>query len=89
MAYTNPGPAVTTGSTTLGLGSPITIGTAAASLVGFYGETPVAQRASSTQATSLISGVSTGAVSTNSLVLAALIEVMNTLDGMGMWKGGA
>ncbi len=89
MAYTNPGPSVTTGSTTLGLGSPITVGTSTTSLVGFYGETPVVQRSSSTQATSLISGVSTGAVSTNSLVLAALIEVMNTLDGMGIWKGGA
>lgn len=89
MSYTNPGPSVTTGSTTLGLGSPITIGTDADSLVGFYGETPVVQRSSSSQATSLISGVSTGAVSTNSLVLAALIEVMNTLDGMGIWNGGA
>jgi hypothetical protein len=89
MAYTNPGPSTTTGSTDIGLGSPITVGTTAASLVGFYGETPVVQRAASTQATSLISGVSTGAVSTNSLVLAALIEVMNTLDGMGIWKGAA
>jgi hypothetical protein len=89
MSYTNPGPSVTTGSTTLGLGSPITIGTDEDSLVGFYGETPVVQRSSSSQATSLVSGVSTGAVSTNSLVLAALIEVMNTLDGMGIWNGGA
>lgn len=89
MAFTNPGPAVTTGSTTLGLDSPHVVGAAATSLVGFYGETPAVQRASSAQATSLISGVSTGAVSTNSLVLAALIEVMNTLDGMGLWKGGA
>lgn len=89
MSYTNPGPAVTTGSTYTGLDSPHVVGATTTSLVGFYGETPVVQRASSTQATSLISGVSTGAVSTNSLVLAALIEVMNTLDGMGMWKGGA
>ena len=57
--------------------------------VGFYGDTPISQRASSSQATSLISGVSTGAVSTNSLVLAALIEVMNTLDALGLWKAGA
>lgn len=57
--------------------------------VGFYGDTPISQRASSSQATSLISGVSTGAVSTNSLVLAALIEVMNTLDSIGIWKAGA
>ncbi len=57
--------------------------------VGFYGETPVSQRSSSTQATSLISGLSTGAVSTNSLLLAAVIEIMNTLDGLGLWKGSA
>jgi len=85
----NPGPAYTTGSITTGLASPVGVGATANSLVGFYGETPAAQRASSSQATSLISGVSTGAVSTNSLVLAALIEVMNTLDTIGMWKGGA
>lgn len=57
--------------------------------VGFYGETPISQRASSSQATSLISGISTGAVSTNSLLLAAVIEIMNTLDGLGLWKGTA
>lgn len=56
---------------------------------GFYGATPVVQRSSSTQATSVVSGVSTGAVSTNSLVLAALLEVMNTLTGLGLWKGSA
>ena len=89
MPYTNPGPSVTTGSTYTGLDSPHVVGAASTSLVGFYGETPVVQRASSSQATSVVSGVSTGAVSTNSLVLAALIEVMNTLDGMGVWKGGA
>ena len=89
MSYTNPGPSSTTGSTTLGFGSPVAVGTDEDSLIGFYGATPVVQRSSSSQATSLISGVSTGAVSTNSLVLAALIEVMNTLDGMGIWNGGA
>jgi hypothetical protein len=57
--------------------------------VGFYGETPISQRAASTQATSLISGISTGAVSTNSLLLAAVLEIMNTLDGLGLWKGAA
>lgn len=56
---------------------------------GFYGVTPIAQRSSSTQATSVISGASTGAVSTNSLVLAALIEVMSTLTALGLWKGTA
>lgn len=85
----NPGPANTTGSTDIGLGSPQTVGTNAAALVAFYGAAPVAQRASSSQATSVVSGVSTGAVSTNSLVLAALIEVMATLTALGVWKGTA
>jgi len=56
---------------------------------GFYGATPISQRSSSVQATSLISGVSTGAVSTNAAVLAALIEVMATLQALGLWKGAA
>lgn len=89
MSYTNPGPAVTTGSTLLGQGSPYMVGTDDDSLVGFYGATPIAQRAGAAQNTSLISGISTGAVSTNSLLLAAVIEIMNTLDVLGVWKGAA
>ncbi len=54
---------------------------------GFYGATPISQRSSSTQATSLISGISTGAVSTNSLLKAAVIEIMATLQAVGLWKG--
>lgn len=55
--------------------------------LGFYGVTPAAQRASSSQATSVVSGISTGAVSTNSLLLAAVIEIMSTLTACGLWKG--
>jgi hypothetical protein len=89
MSYTNPGPSITTGSTDIGLGSPQTVGTTSSSLVGFYGTAPVSQRSSSSQATSVVSGVSTGAVSTDPLVLAALIEVMSTLTALGIWKGSA
>jgi hypothetical protein len=56
---------------------------------GFYGSAPISQRASSVQATSLISGISTGAVSTNAAVKLALIEIMDTLDNLGLWKGSA
>lgn len=56
---------------------------------GFYGVTPISQRSSSTQATSVVSGISTGAVSTNSLLLAAVIEIMSTLTAVGLWKGSA
>jgi hypothetical protein len=65
------------------------LATVTGSSVGFYGATPVLQRAAALQATSNISGISTGAVSTNSIVLNTLIEVMNTLNGLGIWKGAA
>lgn len=57
--------------------------------LGFYGVAPVTQRASSSQATSVVSGISTGAVSTNSLLLAAVLEIMSTLTASGLWKGTA
>ncbi len=66
-----------------------TFGSGATKLISFYGTAPVAQRAASTQATSVVSGISTGAVSTNSLVLASLLEIMSTLTATGLWKGTA
>lgn len=51
--------------------------------VGFYGKTPVTQRASSVQATSnLATSASFGATQ-----LAAVQEIMNTLTSLGLWKG--
>lgn len=53
--------------------------------VGFYGKAPVAQRASSVQATSnLATSASFGATQ-----LAAVQEIMNTLTALGLWKGSA
>ena len=53
--------------------------------VGFYGKTPVTQRASSVQATSnLATSASFGATQ-----LAAVQEIMNTLSSLGLWKGSA
>lgn len=87
MAYTNPGPAVTTGSTVTGLASPSGVGAVPTSTVGFYGATPVVQRAASIQAASVVS------VSSNITIAASLtawiLEVTNTLTGLGLWKGGA
>lgn len=87
MATTNPGPAITTGSTYTGLDSPHVVGAAASSLVGFYGTTPVAQRAAAIQAASVVS------VSSNITIAASLtawiVEVTNTLNGLGIWKGSA
>lgn len=52
---------------------------------GFYGATPVAQRAASIQAASVVS------VSSNITIAASLtawiLEVTNTLTGLGLWKG--
>ena len=59
------------------------LGQAAADLIAFYGTTPVSQRASSVQAT-LASSASYGATQ------AALVnEIVATLTGLGLWKGGA
>lgn len=55
--------------------------------IGFYGATPVSQRAAAAQATSNVGTASSTALDTNTK--AALIEVMNTLAGLGLWKGSA
>jgi len=63
------------------------VGIAATDKVGFYGAVPVVQRASAFQAASVVS------VSSNITVAASLIawivEVTNTLAGLGLWKGTA
>lgn len=61
------------------------VGLESSSLVGFYGATPVALRASSVQASSnLASSTAFGATQ-----LAWAVEVTNTLVGLGLWKGSA
>lgn len=55
--------------------------------VGFYGTTPLTQRAAAAQATSLVGTASATAVDTN--LKAAIIEIMNTLQAIGLWKGAA
>lgn len=64
------------------------IGASATSLIGFYGvTTPVAQRASSVQATSNVTAYTSTTAS--ALIGAFLVEVANTLNGLGLWKGSA
>ena len=55
--------------------------------IGFYGKTPVAQRAAAIQAASVVSVASYISVSTNLSVFAA--EVAATLTALGLWKGAA
>jgi hypothetical protein len=60
-------------------------GQSTADLIGHYGVAPVAQRASSNQATTNIA-VSTSFGATQ---LAVIQEIMNTLTALGLWKGAA
>lgn len=60
---------------------------AAGGKVGFYGTTPITQRAAAVQAASVVSAASYISVSTNLSVFAA--EVAATLTALGLWKGAA
>lgn len=73
----------------IGRGAPdgATFGGGILEKVSFYGVTPIIQRAAAAQGTSLVGTASSTAVDTD--VKAALIEVMNTLAAMGIWKGSA
>lgn len=75
-------------------GAPLSGGTAGAEVgvkttdtVGFYGVAPIAQRSLAAQATSLVGTASSSDVNTD--LKAAIIEIMNTLTALGLWKGSA
>lgn len=55
--------------------------------MGFYGATPVSQRAAALQAASVVSASSYITVGSNLAAWAA--EVSATLTGLGLWKGAA
>lgn len=61
------------------------IGQSAADLISLYGSTPVSQRSSSLQATSQNSLTTFMTINTN--VAALLLEICNTLQALGAWKG--
>ena len=63
------------------------LGQSTADKVSLYGVAPIAQRAGSAQATSLVGTASSTAVNTD--LKAAVIEIMNTLTALGAWKGSA
>jgi hypothetical protein len=63
------------------------IGGAVTSKVGFYGYTPVIQRALAGQAASVVSATSYISVTSNLAAFCA--EVAATLTGLGIWKGTA
>jgi hypothetical protein len=63
------------------------VGLAPTDTIGFYGATPIAQRANLIQANSVVS------VSSNITIAASLtawiVEVTATLNALGLWKGAA
>ena len=64
-----------------------TLGQSTTDKISFYGVTPIVQRSGAAQATSLVSTASSTALDT--ATKAALVEVMNTLVAIGVWKGSA
>lgn len=62
-----------------------TLGQSGTDKVAFYGVTPVVQRAAAIQGASVVS------ISSNITIAASLtawiVEVTNTLIGLGIWKG--
>lgn len=94
MSSTNPGPATTTGSNTLGGGSPMQIGSSATDEVGFFGVAPSAQRSGASQAalanTTATSGGFGFATSADfNAFTAQLEEIRATLAALGIFKGAA
>lgn len=70
-----------------GGGDGTSMGQNASDLISFYGVTPVAQRASSNQATTFLSLSTNVTVPAN--LTAIVLEIANTLIGVGLWKGSA
>ena len=64
-----------------------TFGSSTSELISLYGKTPIVQRSGATQATSLVGTASSTAVDT--ALKAAVIEIMDTLTAIGVWKGAA
>jgi hypothetical protein len=76
--------AVATSYESIGYNSPdgMQMGIAAADKIGFYGATPVVQRATATThtTTNVVTSASFG-----TLQVAQVQEIMNTLAGLGLW----
>lgn len=77
-----------TGGTTEQLGynaaDGLLIGSSATEKIGFYGTTPIVQRTAAI-ATSAVGTASSADVTTT--LKAAVIDIMNTLEAVGLWAG--
>lgn len=92
MTTSNPGPSVTTGSTNIGFGSPETMGTEAASLISFYGVTPVTQPTNAAQAAlTLVTATNSGFGFVSSAAFNAFIAQLENIRAslvlLGLLKG--
>lgn len=71
-----------------GDGTGTNFGQATSSKIGFYGlATPIVRRSGAAQATSTVATASSADVTSD--LKAAVIEIMNTLTALGLWKGSA
>lgn len=65
----------------------VTLGSSTTAKVSLYGVTPIVQRSGAAQNTTALSTASSTAIDT--ATKAAIIEIMNTLTAIGVWKGSA
>lgn len=63
------------------------LGQSVSDKVSLYGVAPIAQRSGVSQNTTLLTTASSTAIDT--LTKAAIIEIMDTLRVLGVWKGSA
>lgn len=63
------------------------VASATSEKIAFYGTTPIVQRSGAAQATSLVGTASSADVTSD--LKAAVIEIMDTLRVLGLWKGSA
>lgn len=63
------------------------VGQSSTEKIAFYGGTPAVQRSGAAQATSLVGTASSTDITSD--VKAAIIEIMNTMAALGLWKGSA
>lgn len=91
MAYTNPGPSVTTGSIIGGLDSPHSMGASSSSLISFYGATPIVRPSSASQAAVTTSATATTTVLRAQLTATAVLAnaLRSALVNLGLIKGAA
>jgi hypothetical protein len=66
----------------------VDLGRSSTDKIGFYGlATPIVKRSGAAQATSLVGTASSADVTSD--LKGAVIEIMNTLAALGLWKGSA